>query len=123
LDHGDQPCAAGPIRTWALFHPSLFFPDRGYSAADRSRGAIPSLDSAVVLFLQLLPACFLRFLGKANLWKARGRHLDGQDTRRTGPAMEGKLLPELGKYNAGQKVVCSGSMSILIILLIGQLAW
>ena len=69
----------------------------------------------MVLFFSFL-GLFLRFW-KANLWRAE----DGTWLARLRDVLteHEERLPEVGKYNAGQKVVF-WSMSILIIVLISQ---
>ncbi|CDM62039.1 MULTISPECIES: formate dehydrogenase subunit gamma [Rhizobium] len=102
----------------ALFHPSLFFLTALFGGGPLTRIIHPWI--GVVLFFSFL-GLFLRFW-KANLWRredsnwlAHGRDvLAGHEER----------APEVGKYNAGQKVVF-WSMSILIIVLIttGTTIW
>jgi len=97
----------------ALFHPSLFFLTGLFGGGQITRAIHPWI--GVVLFFSFT-GMFLRFW-KANLW----RREDGTWMAKIRDVMTGneEKLPELGKYNAGQKVVF-WSMSILIILLIGS---
>ncbi|PKA45380.1 formate dehydrogenase subunit gamma (plasmid) [Rhizobium sullae] len=102
----------------ALFHPSLFFLTALFGGGPLTRIIHPWI--GVLLFFSFL-GLFLRFW-KANLWRredsdwlAHGRDvLAGHEER----------APEVGKYNAGQKVVF-WSMSILITILIatGLIIW
>ena len=105
----------------ALFHPSLFFLSHLFGGGQATRAIHPWI--GVVLFLSFA-GLFLRFW-RLNLWKGadttwmvRLREVlgnrDDQDPD----------LVEIGKYNAGQKVVFWG-MSLLIIVLIssGLVIW
>jgi formate dehydrogenase subunit gamma len=102
----------------ALFHPSLFFLTRLFGGGQVTRTIHPWI--GVVLFFSFL-GLFIRFW-RANLWRredttwlARSRDvLSGHEER----------LPEVGRYNAGQKLVF-WSMSALIIVLItsGIMIW
>jgi formate dehydrogenase subunit gamma len=102
----------------ALFAPSLFFLTDLFSGGQATRAIHPWI--GVVLFFSFL-GLFLRFW-KANLWKAE----DDTWLARLRDVLSGheERLPEVGKYNAGQKVVFWG-MSILIVVLIlsGVLSW
>jgi formate dehydrogenase subunit gamma len=102
----------------ALFHPSLFFLTGLFGGGQLTRAIHPWL--GVILFFSFA-GLFIRFW-KANLWKAE----DGTWMARLRDVMTARedRLPEVGKYNAGQKVVF-WSMSILIIVLIcsGLLIW
>src|SRR5215467_2855016 len=102
----------------SLFHPKLFFLTALFGGGQNTRAIHPWI--GVVLFLGFL-GLFIRFW-RANLWErtdnvwlARLRDVLG--------ARE-ENLPEVGKYNAGQKVVF-WSMSILIVVLIatGIVIW
>jgi formate dehydrogenase subunit gamma len=102
----------------ALFHPSLFFLTVLFGGGQLTRAIHPWI--GVVLFVSFL-GLFVRFWG-ANLWEradivwlAKLRDVLGAHEER---------LPEVGKYNAGQKVVF-WSMSVLIIMLIatGIVIW
>lgn len=102
----------------ALFHPSLFFLTGLFGGGQWTRAIHPWL--GVVLFFSFA-GLFVRFW-RANLWNAE----DGTWMARLADVLGGReeRLPEVGKYNAGQKIVF-WSMSILIITLIvsGILIW
>jgi len=95
----------------SLFHPSLFFLSGLFGGGEVVRIVHPWI--GVVLFVSFL-GLFLRFW-RLNLWVAE----DGTWLARFRDVLAGheERLPELGKYNAGQKLVFWG-MSILIVLLI-----
>jgi len=100
----------------ALFHPSLFFLTGLFGGGQATRTIHPWI--GVVLFFSFA-GLFLRFW-KLNLW----RHADTTWMARLGLVLRNKdeedaELVEIGKYNAGQKVVFWG-MSILIIVLISS---
>jgi len=105
----------------ALFYPSFFFLTALFGGGQVTRLIHPWI--GVVLFFSFA-GLFLRFLplnlwrGADTTWLARlGSVLSNRD-------QEDPELVEIGKYNAGQKVVFWG-MSILIIILIssGFLIW
>jgi formate dehydrogenase subunit gamma len=102
----------------ALFHPSLYFLTGLFGGGQMTRTIHPWI--GVVLFFSFA-GMFLRFW-KANLWKSE----DGTWMRRLRDVIAGheEKLPELGKYNAGQKLVFWG-MSLLIAVLItsGVVIW
>ncbi len=102
----------------ALFHPSLYFLTGLFGGGQMTRTIHPWI--GVVLFFSFA-GMFLRFW-KANLWKSE----DGTWMRRIRDVIAGheEKLPELGKYNAGQKLVFWG-MSLLIAVLItsGVVIW
>jgi formate dehydrogenase subunit gamma len=102
----------------ALFHPSLFFLTGLFGSGQNTRAIHPWI--GVALFFGFF-ALFLRFW-RANLWKRE----DGTWLARLRDVLTGheENLPEVGKYNAGQKVVF-WSMSILILILItsGIVIW
>lgn len=102
----------------ALFHPSLFFLTGLFGGGETTRAIHPWI--GVVLFFGFL-GLFLRFW-RANLWKGE----DGTWMRRLSDVLRSneEKLPEVGKYNAGQKMVF-WLMSILIIVLIssGLVIW
>lgn len=95
----------------ALFHPSLFFLTMLFGGGQATRAIHPWL--GVILFFSFT-GMFLRFW-KANLWRAE----DGTWLARLKDVLAGheENLPEVGKYNAGQKAVF-WSMSLLITVLI-----
>jgi formate dehydrogenase subunit gamma len=102
----------------ALFSPDLFFLTGLFGGGQATRAIHPWI--GVVLFFSFL-GLFLRFW-RANLWRAE----DGTWLARLGYVLSGheENVPEVGKYNAGQKVVF-WAMSILIVVLIasGVLSW
>jgi len=102
----------------ALFHPSLFFLTGLFGGGQTTRWIHPWI--GVVLFFSFA-GLFVRFW-RANLWASE----DGTWMTRLADVLGGReeRLPEVGKYNAGQKVVF-WSMSILICILIasGILIW
>lgn len=102
----------------ALFHPSLFFLTGLFGGGQATRAIHPWI--GVVLFFSFA-GLFLRFW-KANLWVAE----DGTWLARIKDVLTAheEKLPEVGKYNAGQKVVF-WSMTLLILTLIcsGVLIW
>jgi formate dehydrogenase subunit gamma len=97
----------------ALFHPKLFFLSALFGGGQITRAIHPWI--GVVLFFSFL-GMFLRFW-RANLWKGE----DGTWMARLRDVLGGQeeRLPEVGKYNAGQKMVF-WLMSILIIALIAS---
>src|SRR5579864_8465965 len=102
----------------SLFHPSLFFLTKVFGGGQTTRMIHPWI--GVVLAVSFL-GLFIRFF-TLNFWnrddtvwmKNLGKVINAQE--------EG--LPELGKYNAGQKLVFWGQ-SILILLLFcsGLVLW
>lgn len=97
----------------ALFHPSLFFLTGLFGGGPFTRIVHPWI--GVVLFFGFL-GLFLRFW-RANLW----RREDSAWVAQVRDVVSGheEKLPEVGKYNAGQKFVF-WAMSILIIILISS---
>ncbi len=105
----------------ALFHPSLFFMSKLFGGGEATRAIHPWI--GVVLFFSFA-GLFFRFW-HLNLWR-------GADTtwmERLGKVLRNKdhedpELVEIGKYNAGQKIVFWG-MSLLILVLIasGLVIW
>jgi formate dehydrogenase subunit gamma len=95
----------------ALFHPSLFFLTGLFGGGQFTRFIHPWI--GVVLFFSF-SGLFFRFW-RANLWE----HTDSVWLIKLRAVLTSheEELPEVGKYNAGQKVVF-WSMSILIIVLI-----
>lgn len=102
----------------SLFHPSLFFLTGLFGGGSTVRIIHPWI--GVILFFGFL-GLFLRFW-KANLWE----RTDNVWLARLREVLTGheEKLPEVGKYNAGQKLVF-WMMSILIIVLItsGLVIW
>jgi formate dehydrogenase subunit gamma len=102
----------------ALFHPSLFFLTDLFGGGQNARAIHPWI--GVVLFFSFF-GLFIRFW-RANLWKREDT--DWMLHLRDVAADREDRIPEVGRYNAGQKVVFWG-MSLLIILLIasGLVIW
>lgn len=102
----------------ALFHPSLFFFTALFGGGENTRAVHPWI--GVVLFFGFT-GLFFRFW-RANLWKRE----DGTWLGKLRDVLAGhdENLPEVGKYNAGQKLVF-WSMSALILILItsGIVIW
>jgi len=102
----------------ALFHPKLFFLSGLFGGGQITRAIHPWI--GVVLFFSFF-GLFFRFW-KANLWKRE----DGTWLARLYDVLTNHedRLPEVGKYNAGQKMVF-WLMSLLIIVLIlsGLVIW
>jgi formate dehydrogenase subunit gamma len=102
----------------ALFHPSLYFLTGLFGGGENTRMLHPWL--GVILFFGFA-GLFIRFW-RANLWKRE----DGTWMARLRDVLTAhdENLPEVGKYNAGQKMVF-WLMSLLIILLItsGLVIW
>jgi formate dehydrogenase subunit gamma len=102
----------------ALFHPSLFFLTGLFGGGQWTRAIHPWI--GVLLFFSFA-GLFIRFW-RANLWRSE----DGTWLARLRDVLAGndEKLPEVGKYNAGQKAVFWG-MSLMIILLItsGFVIW
>jgi formate dehydrogenase subunit gamma len=102
----------------ALFHPSLFFLTELFGGGQNTRAIHPWI--GVALFVSFC-GLFFRFW-RANLWRSEDtawmRHLPDVAANRE------DRLPEVGRYNAGQKVVF-WAMSVLIIVLIasGLIIW
>jgi formate dehydrogenase subunit gamma len=97
----------------SLFHPSLFFLTALFGGGQWTRTIHPWI--GVVLFFSF-GGLFLRFW-KANLW----RREDGTWLARLRDVLTNheERLPEVGKYNAGQKAVF-WLMSILLLVLISS---
>lgn len=102
----------------ALFHPSLYFLTALFGGGAITRAIHPWI--GVVLFVAFI-GLFLRFW-RLNLWESN----DSVWMTRLRDVMAGREegMPELGKYNAGQKMVF-WSMSALIVLLLtsGVVIW
>jgi len=102
----------------SLFHPSLFFLTGLFGGGESTRAIHPWI--GVVLFFSFC-GLFFRFF-RANLWN-RTDSVWLSKLRDVLGAHE-ENLPEVGKYNAGQKLVF-WLMSILIMVLIlsGLVIW
>jgi len=105
----------------SLFHPSLFFLTGLFGGGQATRAIHPWI--GVVLFFSFF-GLFLRFW-RRNLWERNDSVWMMKLRDVLGNREEGDpALTEVGKYNAGQKMVF-WSMSVLIILLItsGVVIW
>ncbi len=102
----------------ALFHPSLFFLTGLFGGGSTTRMIHPWI--GVILFVSFL-GLFFRFF-RLNLWERTDNVWLGR--LRDVLAGDENKLPEVGKYNAGQKMVF-WSMSLLILVLItsGVVVW
>src|SRR5262249_41753209 len=102
----------------SLFHPSLFFLTGLFGGGESTRAIHPWI--GVVLFFSFC-GLFVRFF-RANLWD----RTDNVWLSKLRDVLGGheENLPEVGKYNAGQKLVF-WLMSILIVVLIatGLVIW
>jgi formate dehydrogenase subunit gamma len=97
----------------ALFVPSLYFLTALFGGGANTRALHPWIGVVLVLSFTGL---FIRFW-KANLWNGD----DNVWMNRIGDVVAGheEKLPELGKYNAGQKLVFWG-MTMLTLTLFGS---
>jgi formate dehydrogenase subunit gamma len=95
----------------SMYHPSLFFLTNLLGGGQWTRIIHPWI--GVVLFFSFA-GLFIRFW-RANLWE----HTDSVWLGSAGAVLSGheEQLPEIGRYNAGQKLVFWG-MSLLIIVLL-----
>ena len=102
----------------AMFHPSLFFLSALFGGGQNTRTIHPWI--GVVLFVSFL-LLFLQFW-RLNLWT----RTDNVWTAHIKDLVTGheERMPEVGKYNAGQKAVF-WAMSVLIVVLIcsGIVIW
>jgi len=96
----------------SLFHPSLYFLTGLFGGGQITRAIHPWI--GVVLFFSFL-GLFIRFW-RANLWIAD----DGTWLARLKDVLtkHDDRLPEVGKYNAGQKMVFWGQSLLIIIMII-----
>lgn len=102
----------------ALFHPSLFFLTGLFGGGEMTRILHPWI--GVVLAVSFL-GLFLRFF-RLNLWE----RTDNVWLTKLRAVLAGdeENLPEVGKYNAGQKLVFwSMSLLIFVLLLSGVAIW
>jgi formate dehydrogenase subunit gamma len=102
----------------ALFHPSLFFLTNLFGGGQMTRTIHPYIG---VLLLVSFAGLFLRFV-RYNLWNRD----DSQWMKQLGDVVNAReeKLPELGRYNAGQKIVF-WAMTIMILVLFasGVILW
>jgi formate dehydrogenase subunit gamma len=102
----------------SLFHPSLFFLTNLFGGGQMTRTIHPWI--GVVLAISFL-GLFFRFFS-LNLWKPE----DTVWMKNLGKVIndQAESLPELGKYNAGQKLVFWGqAILILLLLCSGLVLW
>jgi formate dehydrogenase subunit gamma len=102
----------------AFFHPSLFFLTGLFGGGVLARMIHPWIG---VILLISFTGLFIRFV-RFNLWNRD----DTQWMRRLGDVINARdeRLPELGKYNAGQKLVFwSQTVLILILFASGLVIW
>ncbi len=94
----------------ALFHPALFFLTALFGGGADTRAIHPWFGTVLLVSFTIL---FIRFV-RYNLW-------NGDDTRWMGKlgrvlANDEENVPEVGRYNAGQKLVF-WAMTLLILVL------
>lgn len=102
----------------ALFHPSLFFLTGLFGGGQATRTIHPWI--GVVLFVSFY--IFFFQLWRANLWT----RTDFAWLSRIGDMLAGHedRLPELGKYNAGQKFIFWAMTALILVLIVsGVLIW
>lgn len=103
----------------ALFHPSLFFLSGLFGGGQLTRILHPWI--GVVMTLGFI-GLFLRFW-KQNLWT----RTDSAWVGNAGAVLKGEddeVVPEVGKYNAGQKLYFwLMSITIVILLVTGLVTW
>jgi formate dehydrogenase subunit gamma len=102
----------------AFFHPSLFFLSGLFGGGSWNRVLHPWLGIALVISFVLL---FLRFVA-LNLWQPE----DTQWLRQPGDVLgkHDERLPELGLYNAGEKLIFWGmTLFVLVLLASGIVLW
>lgn len=100
----------------SLFHPSLFFLTGLFGGGQFTRVIHPWF--GVVLFFSFA-GLFLRFW-RANLWEKA----DSEWLGKPGALLRGDdaLLPEVGRYNAGQKLVFWGMTLLIVVLFVSGVA-
>ena len=102
----------------ALFHPSLFFLTNLFGGGSYTRAIHPWFGAVLLISFALL---FIRFV-RYNLWNR-------DDTRWMGAirrvlANDEDHVPEVGRYNAGQKLVFWGmTLLILVLFASGIVIW
>jgi formate dehydrogenase subunit gamma len=96
----------------SLFHPSLFFLSALFGGGENVRAVHPWI--GIVLAVSFL-GLFIRFF-RLNLWEKNDNIWLGR--MRSVLAGREDDLPELGKYNAGQKLVFWLQSILIIVLLI-----
>ena len=102
----------------ALFHPSLFFLTNLFGGGSYTRAIHPWFGAVLLISFALLFVRFVRY----NFWNR-------DDTRwmvaiRRVLANDEDQLPEIGRYNAGQKLVFWGmTLLILVLFASGIVIW
>ncbi|MDB5655335.1 MAG: formate dehydrogenase subunit gamma [Tardiphaga sp.] len=102
----------------SMFHPSLFFLTALFGGGQWTRAVHPWI--GVVLFVSF-SLLFVRFW-RANLW----RWVDFVWLKQLRDVLGGheERLPEVGKYNAGQKGVFWGMTALILVLIAtGLIIW
>lgn len=103
---------------FAFFHPSLFFLTGLFGGGQMTRWLHPFV--GVALFFSFL----LLFL---QMWRLNlPRREDVEWSMKIGDVLKGneENLPELGKYNAGQKMVFWGMSGLIVVLIVsGVMIW
>jgi formate dehydrogenase subunit gamma len=102
----------------AMFHPALFFLSIVFGGGETMRALHPWLGLVLVGSFALL---FRRFW-RGNLWN----RTDGTWALHLGDLVRGRedKMPEIGKYNAGQKFVFwAMALLILVMLTTGLVIW
>lgn len=106
------------ISGFAFFHPSLYGLTSLFGGGQTARWLHP------IVGLVLLASFFLLFV---QMWRLNlPRREDVEWSRRIGDVLQGheEHLPELGKYNAGQKLVFWGMSALIVILAVtGIMIW
>jgi len=97
----------------ALFHPSLFFLTGLFGGGAYTRAIHPWFGSVLLVSFGILFIRFVRF----NLWNSDDNRWMGKIGRVL--ANDEENVPEVGRYNAGQKLVFWG-MTLLILALFGS---
>ena len=102
----------------ALFHPSLFFLTNLFGGGSYTRAIHPWFGAVLLISFALLFVRFVRY----NLWNR-------DDTRWMGAirrvlANDEDHVPDVGRYNAGQKLVFWGmTLLILVLFASGIVIW
>lgn len=106
------------VSGFSFFHPSLFWLTGLFGGGQMTRWLHP------LVGLLLVASFFLLFL---QMWKLNlPRREDMEWSLKIGDVLKGneENLPELGKYNAGQKMVFWGMSGLIVLLVItGIMIW
>jgi formate dehydrogenase subunit gamma len=106
------------ISGMALFHPSLYFLTALFGGGEMTRTIHPWIGVVLLISFAIL---FVRFW-RLNLWERNDNVWLGR--LRSVLAGRDDDLPEMGKYNAGQKLVFwSMTLLILVLFLSGVAIW